>query len=288
MKICPQCQNTYTDDSLQFCLQDGTPLNFQTSTLDWTESETVVSPKNRQSNNTQNLPTQEWQQTPVTNTLVQTSPPKSNKSKVLLLVSLALLLFLSIVGVGTWILITNMKKEIAQTNSNKPFNNQSLPTNTKQVNTNNPATPTPTPTATPTPKPTLKPEDAAKAKAGVENTIEGWKNASQSHDIDGHLSYYADTVDYYNGGKVSLSKVRADKQKAYDMYDSINVSISNVVTTIDDSGEKATSIFDKEWTFENDEKTNSGKVRQQLQFTKIGGEWRITSEKDLKVYYVNK
>jgi len=26
MKQCPSCKNTYTDDSLQFCLADGTPL----------------------------------------------------------------------------------------------------------------------------------------------------------------------------------------------------------------------------------------------------------------------
>lgn len=26
MKQCPSCKNTYTDDSLQFCLEDGTPL----------------------------------------------------------------------------------------------------------------------------------------------------------------------------------------------------------------------------------------------------------------------
>jgi len=27
MKICPQCQNKYTDDTLKFCLQDGKPLD---------------------------------------------------------------------------------------------------------------------------------------------------------------------------------------------------------------------------------------------------------------------
>ncbi len=31
MKQCPSCKNTYTDDSLQFCLSDGTPLVSMTS-----------------------------------------------------------------------------------------------------------------------------------------------------------------------------------------------------------------------------------------------------------------
>jgi hypothetical protein len=34
MKRCPKCQNTYTDDSLNYCLQDGTPLVPETSRFD--------------------------------------------------------------------------------------------------------------------------------------------------------------------------------------------------------------------------------------------------------------
>ncbi len=46
MKYCPSCQSTYTDESLRFCLQDGTGLvggdsgNYRTQELD--ERETVV------------------------------------------------------------------------------------------------------------------------------------------------------------------------------------------------------------------------------------------------------
>lgn len=50
MKYCPRCQNTYTDDSLQFCLQDGTVLlgsadNLPMPTQDFSERETVVRQK---------------------------------------------------------------------------------------------------------------------------------------------------------------------------------------------------------------------------------------------------
>ena len=50
----------------------------------------------------------------------------------------------------------------------------------------------------------------------------------------------------------------------------------------DASGEKATAVFDKEWHFENDEKTSEGKVQTQLQLKKIGGEWKITERKRFK------
>ena len=56
----------------------------------------------------------------------------------------------------------------------------------------------------------------------------------------------------------------------------------------DASGESATAVFDKEWVFEGAGKYNAGKVQTQLQLRKFGGDWRITGERDLKVYYVDK
>lgn len=50
MKYCPRCQNRYTDDSLQFCLQDGAGLleyadSSMMPTQDFSERETVVRQK---------------------------------------------------------------------------------------------------------------------------------------------------------------------------------------------------------------------------------------------------
>jgi hypothetical protein len=64
------------------------------------------------------------------------------------------------------------------------------------------------------------------------------------------------------------------------------MNISNLTVTPDASGERATAVFDKEWLFDGDQKSSSGKVRSELQMRKIKGEWRITSERDLKVYYI--
>jgi ketosteroid isomerase-like protein len=118
--------------------------------------------------------------------------------------------------------------------------------------------------------------------------IDDWEEASENRDTNRNLNNYADTVDYYKAGRVGLGRVRADKQNAFSQYDSINFNISNMKITPDASGDKATAVFDKEWTFEGDEKYSSGKVQQQLTLSKIGGKWKITGEKDLKVYYTEK
>ena len=51
MKHCPNCRTRYTDDTLRFCLQDGTPLAADAEQLPPTvafgeaETETVISPR---------------------------------------------------------------------------------------------------------------------------------------------------------------------------------------------------------------------------------------------------
>ena len=100
------------------------------------------------------------------------------------------------------------------------------------------------------------------------------------------MNNYANSVSFY-GSQKSKATVRNDKQTAFNKYDSMEVSLSKISVTPDASGEKATAVFDKEWTFTG-EKVYEGKVQSQFQFTKSGGKWLITSEKDLKVYYVRK
>lgn len=292
MKICPQCQNTYTDDSLQFCLQDGAPLSSynatQQPTAAWGESETVVSPTNRDRMNV-NFGAQQsqqgWQQTQQTGgTTFQAESPKSNVLKIVALLLVGLFVLSGIGAVAAWFVINNMQKPVAQNVSQNTSKNENT---TLNVNTNS-ANANVTPSATPTPKPTLKPEETKKIKDDVTGTIDAWKSASEDLDLEGHMDQYADTVDYYKGGKVSRQKVSSDKQKAYEQYDSIDITISNVKVTPDETGDGATAVFDKEWVFDSIDKTSSGKVQQELHFKKINGKWKITGEKDLKVYYVNK
>ena len=296
MKICPHCQTTYSDDDLRFCLQDGTPLaNFapsQTPTANWAESETLVSPSPRV--NTQNSQSGEA-------TRIQTShpePKKSNAFKIILLTMFGMFLLFTVGGIGAWIIWKNSQgeREITANTNVKPTNirPQSSPNTNQNANavvniqSNANVNSNVAPTITPTPKPTSRPEETAQAEEDIANVIDGWNSALENLNLNSHMSNYAETVDYYRGGKVSVGTVRADKQRAYDIYDSINIDISNVKFTPDETGEKATVVFDKEWVFENYEKTSSGKVQQQLQFVKAGGKWKISGERDLKVYYIEK
>lgn len=302
MKYCPTCQTRYTDETLRFCLQDGSPLaeivdsgsNMPTVAFD--SEETIMSSRRVEPLRVE-LPGLERRTQLPAQDKIPVAPPvrtkKSNTAFIVLLTALVTLLLLGGGAIGTWLFMKNRKTDVAATVNNAPRTNRATNANSVNNQENSAGNSesnalTPTPTATASPKPTLKPEETKNITADVENVIDEWKGASENLDINSHLSNYADTVDYYKAGKVSRARVRADKQTAFEQYDSINFNISNVKITPDALGEKATAVFDKEWTFEGAEKSSSGKVQQLLTLAKINGRWLITGEKDLKVYYVDK
>ena len=71
MKVCPQCQKTYDDDSLNFCLEDGTVLTLENSAYEEAPETVFV---NQPAQTTPNSPFGEqtnWQNTPKTEAKVK-------------------------------------------------------------------------------------------------------------------------------------------------------------------------------------------------------------------------
>ena len=102
MKQCPNCQSVYTDESLRFCLQDGTSLvnyperNSETPTLVLGEIETVVR---------QNKTTTGWEQAKKTHAL--TLEPQSKKSNTPIAIIITALAMCILFGgiIGAWMLL---------------------------------------------------------------------------------------------------------------------------------------------------------------------------------------
>ncbi len=283
MKYCPKCSSNYTDDNLQFCLQDGTQL----AVYPTQEPETVIRQQVPPVNNQMRIDIQQPQTQPQftqPQTYATPEPKKSNLLWIILGAILGLFVALGALGiVGFMVYQNGGTSEVAQnTNANSTNANVTINANTSSNNANvTVATPAPTP------KPTLKPAEIATVKKDIENQIYGWKSASENHSLEANMNNYADSVDYYTK-KVASSKIKADKQKAYNDYDSISIQISELKITPDATGEKVTAVFNKDWEFSGAEKFNRGGVQQQLVFTKINGKWKITSEKELKVYFSDK
>ncbi len=133
-------------------------------------------------------------------------------------------------------------------------------------------------------------QSAASADFDVKNSLEGWAQSSRNRDIDGHLQYYAETLDfYYNRTMVPSSKVREDRTRAFAKFNYISIQLSNINIQLDSTGQRATVTLDKTFDFRGDNNAFfNGSVQTLLALTKLGGSWLITGEKELKVYYVNK
>jgi hypothetical protein len=307
MKRCPTCQRTYADDTLSFCLQDGARLFSESGapSSSFDPNATLHASASQRSNASTEVlderspqteempPTIATQQQPpriTSQEIYGTTPPKTQNTKLVVgLTVIATLILLALGGVGAWLLLRDDKTASKTPQQVKQDQNDNTLTPAKDANikTNEKPNAKASPSAATTPTPA--PVDVAAVREQVTAVLNGWTSASRARDLDKHMSYYADTLDtYYSASNVGASRVRSDRSKAYTAYNTLDVELSDIKITPDPSGERATATFDKTWTFEGAEKYSSGSVHQKVWLTKIGGRWRITGEKDLQVYYVNR
>jgi serine/threonine-protein kinase len=130
--------------------------------------------------------------------------------------------------------------------------------------------------------------DATQVSKEVGDALEAWADTTRERDLDAHMSSYADTIEtFYKSQNVPSAQVRADRARAFERYDDMDVKLSNVHVEPDPTGARATATFDKTWKFDSDDKTSTGSVRQQLTLVKVGGRWLINGERDLQGYYTN-
>lgn len=270
MKICPACQTQYTDETLNFCLQDGTPLVARSApTVAFNEQETVVAtrPTNPASVGYGIPPP------------ADSPAPGSRRGFLMAVLFFAALGLVVFGGVGIWLVLSGRTPYsrpnplVANSGSDGPISNSSPKTPVaasnrpaKNANAEQPVV------------------DAVRIRSEVTDRIEEWRSGIESVDLDRLMGNYADSVDYYNRRGVSRSVVREDKQRAFVKFDSMRMTVSGLKITVGPNGGTATAVFDKEWVFTSSAgDRTAGKVSQQLNLAKTGGKWLITGEKDLRV-----
>jgi hypothetical protein len=271
MKVCPKCQSTYSDETLNFCLTDGSPLVVEEALADhlsregsWHTAETLLDPKF-------SAPEQTTRQTAV-NHSSPTLPlfpnetekfSKRNKSSRKVYSILGVLLAAVALGGGFWWF-------------------------SKSPNVNNPVISADVKPSTPKRVvEQLSVEQEAQVTKEITDFLESWRATNERKDADAHLTHYASTLEIYYGesGK-DKNHVLADRLRAYQRYDSISLQIDKLKIT-PESADSATAVFDKSWTMKNAQKTSTGSVQQEMHLSQTGGKWLIDSERDLKVYFIN-
>lgn len=159
--------------------------------------------------------------------------------------------------------------------------------NSNPTNTVSEATAQKSPSEKPANSPTpgeISPEQADSVKKEIADFITAWNKSVKERNLEKHLNFYAEEVEYYRNRNATAADIRADRQRSFQLYDTIDINISDLFITLDNYGERATTTFDKEWNFTGKGRSDAGKVKQQLQLAKTDGRWLITGERDLQVY----
>lgn len=279
MKYCPSCLNQYTDLTLKFCLQDGTPLSAmperKQSTIDtvaFSQPITVGSFVPTSDFRVEQPPQNRTQQ----NIRPESVPKAKRSSKALVALAVVIpLLTLSVAGVASgWYLLKDRLAAMSE----------------RRERQDDQSTVAPVPVASVVPE-TIKADDpppstnAEAVKAEIANLVEQWKGLNEGHNADKLAQMYGEKVDYLGKTGVTNAEIRLTLQKAFDAYSEIDLNITNLSIAVDAEASAATALFDNEWTYEASPKLSSGKAHTKLHFQRAGSEWKIASERQLKIYY---
>lgn len=299
MKLCPQCKSKYTDDSLAFCLQDGTPLVDEAAedagepTVAFSEVETVESKKGDGRIGIDIPRSEDPEAVPSSPAKVTAKEPatRSGLLRTTLFAAAILLTLFLIVAVIVAIVYLNSGPQPAANSAQVSFeanNGNASPDTTPNPTPEETLSPDQTPTASPIDEASPTPEDdidLGDTKDFVRRHLLVWKRLTEAQRLDELMSFYSDPMDrYYNRTDVSKAFVRRDKAAAFERLDSISITISNLDVTPVDGGEKAIAEFDKGWRFERNGRVTTGRARSRFDLKRYGDSWLITGERDLKVY----
>ena len=124
----------------------------------------------------------------------------------------------------------------------------------------------------------------AAVKKAIGARLNSWKASIEARDLDKHTEHYADQVDtYYLAANVSRDFIRAERESAFEQFDTFKVQFFNVDVNLQ-TADEAVITFDKTWDFQRAASFSNGLVRQEVIMRKIEKQWFIVSEKDLEIY----
>lgn len=118
----------------------------------------------------------------------------------------------------------------------------------------------------------------------LRDSLDGWINATNRRDIEKQMSFYMPVLKaFYLTRNTSMSKVRAEKNRAFASARAIDVRAAEPEIVFQDGGRTAVMRFRKKYNIRDGARSRSGEVVQELRWQKAGGDWKIFSERDIRV-----
>ncbi|MBC7910194.1 MAG: nuclear transport factor 2 family protein [Pyrinomonadaceae bacterium] len=118
----------------------------------------------------------------------------------------------------------------------------------------------------------------------LRGALSEWVAATNARDIDKQMGFYNTKVDaFYLSRNASREDVRAEKARVFARARVIDVRAAEPQIRVSPDGNAATMRFRKKYAIEGSGQDRRGEVVQELRWKRVGGQWRIVSERDVKV-----
>ena len=128
------------------------------------------------------------------------------------------------------------------------------------------------------------PEDNTSAANALRSALTEWVAATNNRDINKQMSFYAPRLNaYYLTRNTSQDFVRDEKSRVFSNAAVIDIRAEEPEIIFQDSGRTAIMRYRKKYRVENGRLSRQGEVIQELRWRRVGQEWRIFSERDIKV-----
>jgi len=122
------------------------------------------------------------------------------------------------------------------------------------------------------------------AQAELSTSLDRWVSATNSRNVDQQMNYYAPQVNaYYQARNASPESVRAEKKRLFERADRVDIQTGKPEINVSPDGKTATMRFRKKYAIKEGQRSRNGEVLQELKWVKSGSDWRIVSERDIKV-----
>jgi serine/threonine protein kinase len=128
------------------------------------------------------------------------------------------------------------------------------------------------------------------SESGIRTLLSAWTESFKEKDLARQVDCYAPVLEtYFLRHKVPREFVQANKSKAFDAIKEVRIFEIGDVTLEFTSSATAIVKLRKKWdTGLRSGKSYAGEEIEQLQLANLDGDWKIVSEKELKVLWVDR
>jgi ketosteroid isomerase-like protein len=129
------------------------------------------------------------------------------------------------------------------------------------------------------------PQEQEEQRSSLRAALDEWIATTNARDLNRQKEFYMPKVSaFYRARNVSRDEVLADKGRAFENADLLNVrAVDQPEINIHPNGRMATMRFRKQYAVRNGQQDRRGEVLQELRWRRTGTGWKIVSERDVRV-----